>query len=64
MDKNKKYLTFHQTSAYKLDQQTLSEMIHVISQTTGIEIIMDSQTETFSDFESEILYFLKNLTFG
>ena len=32
MDKNKKYLMFHQTSAYKLDQETLSEMIHVISQ--------------------------------
>jgi hypothetical protein len=38
-------------------------MIYVIYQTTGIEIIMDSQTETFSGFESEFLYFLKSLIF-
>ncbi|MGB8980389.1 MAG: hypothetical protein WCC12_00785 [Anaerolineales bacterium] len=39
-------------------------VIHVVYETTGIEIIMDSQTEMFANFDSEFLYFLKELTFG
>jgi hypothetical protein len=38
-------------------------MIYALYQTTGIEIIMDSESELFANFDSDFLYFLKNLSF-
>jgi len=38
-------------------------IIHGVYQNTGIEIIMDSDTESFANFDSDFLFFLKNLSF-
>jgi len=38
-------------------------IVHVVYQTTGIEIIMDSETESFASFDPDFLFFLKNLSF-
>jgi hypothetical protein len=38
-------------------------IIHALYQTTGIEIIMNSDSESFASFDREFLFFLKNLSF-
>ena len=51
----------YKSSSILEDVEYTLYIIHAVYQTTGVEIIMDSDAESFANFDSDFLFFLKNL---